>query len=423
MQTSQTVKVGIFMTIALVLAAWLIMRVQDWNPFQAKGKRIDAVFDTVVGLDDKAAVRVAGVRVGRVDGIRLDGRRARVTLLLEQPVTLTAGAEATVANQGLLGDKFIELYTGKEGAPVLADGAVLPGRTPISFDQAMGKLSDIGESIQNALGGLSSGEGGGIGGLVQSLKDTADELRAVIAENRSSFGGTMKNFQKFSGTLAEDLPRLSEKLQGTLDQINGILAENRGNLRDSMANIREVTARVQHAVDNINEITDKIASGQGTIGKLVNSDQAHDEMVGALDSVKKGVDSLSDTLGRVQKLKLDLGMEGYYLTDSGDWRTTVRADMLPHGEESPHFYRFELVGDPRGRLTQKEKRSRSPIPTVRPRPRPRRACRATFGAPTIRRSSVSRSRAGAASSSPGWSRTPVVWRSSTAWCRRRSSSR
>lgn len=61
---------------------------------------MDALFDSVAGLDDKSAVRVAGVRVGRVDGIRLEGRRARVTLLLETPMTLVEGTRALVSNMG-----------------------------------------------------------------------------------------------------------------------------------------------------------------------------------------------------------------------------------------------------------------------------------------------------------------------------------
>ena len=139
---SSSVKVGIFFTVALALLAALILRIEDWNLFGPKGKRIDALFETVVGLDDKSAVRVAGVRVGRVDGIRLDpsGRSARVTLLIETELTLTEGALATIANQGMLGDKFVELDPGPAGAPPLAPGALLPGKSAIGFDQAMAKI-------------------------------------------------------------------------------------------------------------------------------------------------------------------------------------------------------------------------------------------------------------------------------------------
>src|SRR5512143_3164994 len=198
---AQAVKVGIFMTVALVLLGWLILRVENWNPFGARGRRVDALFDSIEGLDDKAAVRVAGVRVGRVDGIRLDGTRARVTLLLETDVALTQGAEAAIANLGLLGDKYVQLEPGPAGAPPLPAGAVLPGRAPVSLDKALAKLEQIGDSVG---GFFAGGAGGGnLGGLVDSIQRTADELRAVIAENRRAFGGTVANFERFSATLAD----------------------------------------------------------------------------------------------------------------------------------------------------------------------------------------------------------------------------
>jgi len=163
----------------------------------------------------------------------------------------------------------------------------------------------------------------------------------------------MRNFESFSSTLATDLPRLSSQIERVLGQIDGVVSENRENLKGSLGNLRDLTASVQRSVDNLNVITDRLARGEGTIGKLLTSDEAHDELVSALGSVEKGVTALGDTLGRVGELKLDLGMEGYYLSDVEDWRTAVRVDLKPHGDESPRLYRFELVGDPLGRLSER----------------------------------------------------------------------
>src|SRR5690348_114473 len=99
---SQAIKVGIFATICLVILAVLIWKIEDINPFHQKGERIDAIFDTVAGLDDKASVRVAGVKIGKVDGIGLTGEKARVSMLLEHPIPLTQGTRARIANMGLL---------------------------------------------------------------------------------------------------------------------------------------------------------------------------------------------------------------------------------------------------------------------------------------------------------------------------------
>lgn len=109
------IKVGVFATVCLIILAVLIWKIEDLNPFSVEGQRLDAVFPSVAGLDDKASVRVAGVRVGRVDGVGLDGTRARITLALDKPLSLTQGTTARIANLGLLGEKYVELVPGPPG--------------------------------------------------------------------------------------------------------------------------------------------------------------------------------------------------------------------------------------------------------------------------------------------------------------------
>ncbi len=347
---SQAVKVGLFMAVALVVAAVFIWRIEDINPFARGQRRVDAAFRSVAGLDDKAAVRVAGVRVGRVDGIRLDGGRARVSLLLEQPVGLTEGARARIANMGLLGDKYVELIPGPDGAPPLPDDVVLQGETPVSFDDAMAKLDSIGSSIQQVTGSLT-GAGGAetpISRLLGSLEATADEIRTLVAMNREQISGTVRNFESFSATLARELPVLAARLDALVGQISAVVAENRQHLAGSLANIEEVSEGLKTSVANINQISSKIASGEGTLGKLVASDEAHNELIATLKSVETGVGTLSDTLGRVQKLKLDLGLEGYYLADVDDSHSTFSIDLDP-GTDGNRLYRFGLSNTPAGK--------------------------------------------------------------------------
>src|SRR6185295_19005578 len=94
------IRVGLFTAICLAILGLLVWKTEDWSPWGTKGKAVSAVFDSVAGLDDKAAVRVAGVRVGRVDGIGLEGRQAKVRMVLEKPLDLTEGTTATIANLG-----------------------------------------------------------------------------------------------------------------------------------------------------------------------------------------------------------------------------------------------------------------------------------------------------------------------------------
>jgi phospholipid/cholesterol/gamma-HCH transport system substrate-binding protein len=311
---SQAIKVGIFATICLVILAFLIWKIQDFNPFHAKGQRIDALFDTVAGLDDKAAVRVAGVKIGKVDGISLAGEQAKVTLLLEKPMRLHQGTFARIANLGLLGDKYVELVPGPLGAPPLPKGTVLAGETPVSFDQALAKLNKIGESVQGITGQLNGGPGGGaISRLLDNLERTSDEIRLLVAENRMNVASTVANLNQVSSTLARELPRLASEMEHTVGQISELVADNRGDVKGSLSNIRELTANLQTSVDNLNKITGKVASGQGTVGKLVNDEEAYHKVVSTLDSIKGGVDTVSSTIGALQRFKFDLDLNSYAL--------------------------------------------------------------------------------------------------------------
>ena len=356
---AQAVKVGIFAAICLVVLAVLIWKIEDVNPFAPKQRRVDAVFDSVAGLDEKATVRVAGVRVGQVESLGLgpNGRNARVTIRLEKPLDLRAGTIARVANLGLLGEKYVEILPGPAGGPPLPENAILPGETPVSLDDAMAELGEIGKSIQRATGSFANVDlGGSIDRLVKDLELTSREIRLVVAENRATVNSTLDNFNQASAILARELPRLAEQMNRTLAQIDGLLAENRTNVAGSTENIRELTGSLQTSVDNLNKISSKIASGEGTIGKLVNSEQAHDELVKTLDSIQGGVESLSGTLGAVNKFKINLDMQGAYLPGVDEEvgpnsRTQFVVDIDP--QDQFRLYRAGIVTTPQGKRRDK----------------------------------------------------------------------
>jgi phospholipid/cholesterol/gamma-HCH transport system substrate-binding protein len=342
----QALKVGVFATLCLIVLALLIWNIEDLNPFGPKGQKVDAVFASVAGLDDKAPVRVAGVRVGRVDGIRLEGHRPRVRLVLEQPIALTEGSFARISSLGLLGDKYVELVLGPESAPLLPEGTVLVGTAPPSFDETMAKLNQIGDSIQKVTGSFAGADvGNNLSSLIAEIQRTSEEIRALVAENRATVGSAVRNFDQVGAVLAQELPRLSSQTQRALDQISQVIGENRGNLSASMANTRDLTAKLQTSVDNLNRISDKIASGEGTIGKLVNDDKAYNEVLSTLDSIQGGVETLSGTFGAINKFDIELDMQGYYLLN-GTQNRAVGTGGAGDNSDNSSYASFSLNIDP-----------------------------------------------------------------------------
>lgn len=345
---ANAVKVGIFMTIALVVVGYIILKAEDIRLFRPEGKRIHAVFPTVAGLDERSPVRVAGVRVGLVDTISLEGGRAVATLLLDEPLGLTEGTYAMVTNLGLLGDKYVELVPGPEGAAPLPEGATIPGRAPASIDQVMASVSQLGDSLRAVTGQLS-GElevEGPLGRLVVSLEQTSGDLRDLVAANRAQVDATVDNFHQVSATLARELPRISEQLGGLLGEVRAVVAENRGALGRSLENVEQLTTTLQGGVEDLNQVAARLARGEGTLGKLLTSDEAHEELVTALQSVEGGVDALTTSLRKISDIELYLSMEGTYLEGVEESRGAFEIEVDP---QSGRRYRVGVVDSPQGK--------------------------------------------------------------------------
>ena len=79
-----TVKVGIFVVGALALLALFILRIEDLELFSGAAQEVEVAFDSVAGLDDKASVRVAGVRVGQINRVDFYASHEGLHLLYEQ---------------------------------------------------------------------------------------------------------------------------------------------------------------------------------------------------------------------------------------------------------------------------------------------------------------------------------------------------
>ncbi len=334
-------RIGLFVVGVLIVLAFFILKIEDL-PFSggARATTVEVAFHDVAGLDDKSAVRIAGVRVGRVDGIRLlpDGT-AVARLLLEGDVEIRDGAWGSVKNLGLLGDKYVELYAGDPTKPRLPEGTRLQGRVPVEFDELTRLARDIGKDVKELSGALSASMGGAAGEakinrIVDNVGTLAEELRKLVQANRENVDVTVANLREFSTSIRE-----------TLARIDRILDENRSGVKGSVENIEELSAKLKTSADNLNSITTKIDTGQGTVGKLVNDESAHQNLNDALKSLKTGFDELNTTLTRANRIQLDLGFYGEYATRTEGWRGAFRLDVTPREGK---FYRLELIGLPNG---------------------------------------------------------------------------
>ncbi len=322
---SAAAKIGLFMLAALIILGVFILKIED-IPLGERGDRlhISARFPSAAGVDRKAAVRIAGVRVGMVEEIRLEGTQAVIDMSLDPGVVVHRGARAQVTSLGMLGDKYVDIDPGDPEAPALEEGAVIEGGAPPSFDDALEVATEIGGDLREVTRSLRASLGGPQGQqaleeIVANIRELTASMKDLIQQNQANVNATTENFRDFSAALRDELPRLADKLNLLADQLNDVVADNRDELSGSLANIEDLTGRLRASADNLNTITGKIASGEGTIGKLVNDDETVDNINETLDSIEGGVATLQNTMGRFERFKLDV---------------TLRSEALPGAEDS-----------------------------------------------------------------------------------------
>ena len=128
MQRSKNdVWVGLFVMLGAVALVFLALQSANLLSLNfQKGYRITARFDNIGGLKPQAAVRSAGVLVGRVESITFDDKtfQARVTLSMEDRYAFPKDSSLKILTSGLLGEQYIGIEAGADEAN-LANGDVV----------------------------------------------------------------------------------------------------------------------------------------------------------------------------------------------------------------------------------------------------------------------------------------------------------
>ena len=146
--------VGVFVLIGIAALAYLAIKLGKLEIVGGHQRDIQAVFDSVAGLKTGAGVEVAGVQVGQVKRIALDGERALVTLAVQPHVKVYQDAIASIKTRGLIGDKYVSLSPGG------SDKELPPGGKIHDTESGVDLEAVIGEFIHgSAASGGSDGKG------------------------------------------------------------------------------------------------------------------------------------------------------------------------------------------------------------------------------------------------------------------------
>ena len=135
--------VGLFVLIGAAAILFLALQAANMlNLSFAPTYRVTATFDNVGSLKPKAAVRSAGVLVGRVESITFDDKtfQARVVLALESRYTFPKDSSFKILTSGLLGEQYIGIEPGGADANLAAGDVVAQTQSAVVLENLIGQF-------------------------------------------------------------------------------------------------------------------------------------------------------------------------------------------------------------------------------------------------------------------------------------------
>jgi phospholipid/cholesterol/gamma-HCH transport system substrate-binding protein len=142
-RSKNDVWVGLFVIIGA--AAILFLALQSANLLSLSFQptyRVVAKFDNIGGLKRQAAVKSAGVVVGRVESVAFDDKsyQARVTLSLENRYAFPKDSSLKILTSGLLGEQYIGIEAGADEKTIAAGDTITTTQSAVVLENLIGQF-------------------------------------------------------------------------------------------------------------------------------------------------------------------------------------------------------------------------------------------------------------------------------------------
>ncbi|MGV0852362.1 MCE family protein [Mycolicibacterium phlei] len=248
--------VSLFMVVAVTLTYLVYVTLRR----DVSGSTVpySAVFTDVFGLREGDDVRMAGVRVGRVERIELQGKHAKVDFVVQSDQQILGNTVASVTYQNIVGQRYLGLSLGSIGEPrPLPPGSTIPvEQTDPSFD--VGTLLNGYEPLFSVLdpkhadnltkGVIQSLQGDE--GSITALVDQTAELTDAFAGKDEELGGVITDLNAVVANLArhnDDLDHIVEEARNVVTTFD----ERRPQLIESMGSMAKVVRQLSTISDEV----------------------------------------------------------------------------------------------------------------------------------------------------------------------------
>jgi phospholipid/cholesterol/gamma-HCH transport system substrate-binding protein len=331
-ETWNAARVGLMVVLGLIVTI-AVYRYIDERASTDSDYGVYAYFDDVQGLVAKSRVLVAGIPVGYISRIRLEGDKARVDLRVAGEVTLYDDASVTMRSLSLLGERALIIDPGTPGLPEIPDGGqIRVASLGVRTDDILVTVNDIAQSVrrittqmERAFGTDEAGER--MERALRNLSDALENIKVVTDEAGPRIIKIMENVELATGDL-------SEIIHARKDDIDRGVAE----VDDTIASIHRAAEQLNAVLEDVKEVSGRTARGEGTIGRLTQDEALIDEVEGVAEG-------LNNFIGGLNRLRTIVELKSEYYALSSAFKTYFSIYLKPR---EGRYFLLQIIDDPRG---------------------------------------------------------------------------
>ncbi len=350
MKSKAYIRVGILFLATLVIAFWGINYLKGKNLFSAE-RSFYALYEKIGGLARSSPVTVNGFQVGQVREIDLsEAKPGKIEVKFSisyKSIVIPKGTSARIYSIDLMGTKGIALDLAKDSVLCAPNDTLVGSIEGELLDQVNTQMLPLKVKIESLMSSMDS--------VLMGIQLVFSESnRTNLSESFSSINSTLNNLESASKFLDAYVKNESKKISGVLTNVDslslGLLQQkeeleafiiNLHKISDTLLNapILETFASFREVMDNLHQLTEKVSSGEGTLGKLM----VDDSLYSAVLATNAGLDRLIEDIrlhpGKYIRLTLSDKSKSVYTAND-----TELAKAL--GEEGSSEYYICLLQSP-----------------------------------------------------------------------------
>ncbi|MFA1543831.1 MCE family protein [Actinomadura monticuli] len=295
-----------------IIAVLLVLAMNlESIPFVAGGRTHTAAFKEAAGLRPDEEVRIAGVKVGKVTALDLDGDHVKVTFRVDDGVRLGARTEAGIKIKTILGAHYLELTprgTGRLGRNIPIERT----HTPFEVVPAISELSQRVSAID-----------------VKQVAKSFDVLSDTFKNSPEEVRASLQGLRRLSNTVASRDDELHE-LAGKAKDVSELLA----NRNQDFAKLVQDGDKVLQAVQARRAVIHQLLINTVTLSQQVNAlikenEQQLRPMLDNLAKVNRILLKNQNNLDRILQLFAPFARQFSDVTGTGRWFDSWIQNLLP----------------------------------------------------------------------------------------------